>query len=97
MITGNMRDHEVKEAVAEVLMAYATTIADMCAEKGVETDVVAETKALVTKYLGDTGENSYGGTAVSRTTIGGTSSIGVQEPAVVRNARRETAEASSPV
>ena len=73
----------------------------MCAEKGVETDVVAETKALVAQYLGNTGEGSDGKTTVSRaggtSLIGGTSSIGVQEPAVVRNARRETAEASSPV
>ena len=95
MITGNIRDHEVKAAVAEVLMTYATAISDMYAEKGVKTDVVNETRTLVGQYLGETdGSSSTGGGTSS--VWGAFSSLG-SEHSVVRSARRETAEASSPV
>lgn len=89
MISHNARDHEVKEAMAEVLMTYASAIDEMCGEKGMETNVVTETRALVAKYLGETARPTAEGAV--------TSSMGGREHAVVRNARRETAEASSPV
>jgi hypothetical protein len=95
MITGNMRDHEVKEAVADVLMTYAAAISDLCAEKGMETNVVAETRALVAQYLGETDASSAAGAVSS--SMRGSSSVDGKEHALVRHARRETAEASSPV
>ena len=95
MITGNMRDHEVKEAVADVLMTYAAAISDLCAEKGMETNVVDETRALVARYLGETEAASVTGGDASFT--GGASSVEGKEHAVVKNARRGAAEASSPV
>ena len=95
MITGNVRDHEVKEAVADVLMTYAAAISDLCAEKGMETNVVAETRALVAQYLGETDASSAAGAVSS--SMRGLSSVEGKEHVLVRHARRETAEASSPV
>ena len=98
MISRNMQDHEVREAVAEVLMTYATAIAEMSGEKGMESNVVDETRALVALYLGETAQPVQSEKAVQPVTEGiRTSFIGGKEHAAVQKARRETAEASSPV
>ena len=88
MITANIRDQEVKEAVAEVLMTYAAAIEEMYRERGIESNAVANTQALVQQLLGETAVSTGGADMPS---------VSGQEHAVVKKAREETAGATSPV
>ena len=88
MISANIRDQEVKEAVARVLMTYAQAIEEMYREQGIESNTVAKTQSLVQQLLGETEGRQTGAEMPG---------MSGREHAVVQKAREETSRATTPM